>query len=255
MSSLLFTPHKDNRMRIATWNLNNRVGRVRFRPDAAKAVADFDADVLVLTEYFPQEQHDAFAASLIAGGWKEPLLSSEPAEKANRVLITARTRFEPVKLSLPDQDEQFPANMLAVRVPEVGISILGLRVPYYSGDSLPRLRPSWDWIEAAAAAMVSEPSVIVGDLNVRVTSTKRRCGDAFRRMLESGWRRANPTGPGGFMKNGKHSEIDHLLASKRCEIRDAFYITTIRGFTLAGTPEALSDHALLVADVVPRSAA
>lgn len=242
-------------MRIATWNLNNRVGRVRFRPDAAKAVADLDADVLVLTEYFPQEHHDAFAACLVAGGWKEPLISREPAEKANRVLITARLRFERVKLALPDQDEQFPANMLAVRVPDVGISILGLRVPYYSGDSFPRLRPSWDWIEATAATMVAEPSVIVGDLNVGLKSTKRRCGDAFRRMLESGWQRANPTGPGGFMKNGAHSEIDHLLASTSCDIHSARYVTTLGERVLAGTREALSDHALLVADVVPRSAA
>jgi hypothetical protein len=48
-----------------------------------------------------------------------------------------------VDLSLPEFDEQFPANMLAVKMAETSLTILGLRVPYYSGESQDRLRPSW----------------------------------------------------------------------------------------------------------------
>jgi endonuclease/exonuclease/phosphatase family metal-dependent hydrolase len=92
--------------------------------------------------------------------------------------------------------------------------------------------------------------VIVGDLNVRPDSPIRRCGDAFRRILESGWQRASPVGPGGFMKHGRHSEIDHLLASSQCGITNARYLTTSGGFRLAGAKDALSDHAALIADVV-----
>ena len=242
-------------MRIATWNVNHRVGRVRFQPDAAHAVADLDADVLVLTEYFPQQQHEKFANTLVAGGWEAPLLSREPLERANRVLITARAPLELVELPLPEHDEQFPANMLAVKVANNSLTILGIRVPYYSGDSQEHLRQSWDWLEATAGKMVSRPSVIVGDLNVRLDSPKRRCGDAFRRILQSGWRRAQPVGPGGFMKHGSHSEIDHLLASAQCEVKNARYITVDGGFNLAGTSDALSDHAALVADVVAYHAA
>ena len=35
-------------MRIATWNLNNRVGKTRFRLDAAEAAIALGVDVLVL---------------------------------------------------------------------------------------------------------------------------------------------------------------------------------------------------------------
>lgn len=45
-------------MLLATWNLNNRVGKVRFKPEAALAIAALGADVVVLNEYFPQPQHD-----------------------------------------------------------------------------------------------------------------------------------------------------------------------------------------------------
>jgi len=37
-------------MRLATWNLNNRVGKVPFRPEAAQAAIALDVDLMVLTE-------------------------------------------------------------------------------------------------------------------------------------------------------------------------------------------------------------
>lgn len=238
-------------MRIATWNLNNRLGRVPFRKEAARAAAALDADVLVLTEYFPQAHHDAFVATLMAEGWSEPLMSWEPSAKANRVLITARVPVERDELSLPKLDQQFPANILAVRLPSSGLRLLGLRVPYYNGDTYARLRPSWEWIETTARCLLPEAAVIVGDLNVAVDSPVRRCGDVFRRILESGWQRAEPHGVGGYMRGRWHSEIDHLLASPGCVIRDARYVNTAGSFVLAGVGEALSDHSALVADVLP----
>ena len=42
-------------MLIATWNLNNRVGKVRFRPEAASAAIALGADVLVFNEYYPKD--------------------------------------------------------------------------------------------------------------------------------------------------------------------------------------------------------
>src|SRR5581483_10279796 len=56
-------------MRIATWNLNHRVGRVRFRPEAAQAIVELDADVIVLTEFYPQQHEGLFRAVLEAAGW------------------------------------------------------------------------------------------------------------------------------------------------------------------------------------------
>jgi hypothetical protein len=40
-------------MRIATWNINNRVGQTTFRPEAALAVSDLGADLIALTGVLP----------------------------------------------------------------------------------------------------------------------------------------------------------------------------------------------------------
>jgi hypothetical protein len=44
---------------IATWNLNHRCGKTRFRPEAVNAIAALQADVVVLTEYYPQKRDNA----------------------------------------------------------------------------------------------------------------------------------------------------------------------------------------------------
>lgn len=51
-------------MRFATWNLNNRVGKVRFRTEAADAALALDADGVVFTESFPNDQHKVSAERL-----------------------------------------------------------------------------------------------------------------------------------------------------------------------------------------------
>jgi hypothetical protein len=51
-------------MKIATWNLNHRAGTTRFRAEAARAAGNLEADVLVLTEYFPKTHHEEFVSEL-----------------------------------------------------------------------------------------------------------------------------------------------------------------------------------------------
>ena len=40
-------------MKIAAWNLNNRVGKVPFRLEAATAAIAVGADIFVFNEYYP----------------------------------------------------------------------------------------------------------------------------------------------------------------------------------------------------------
>ncbi|HEY1861060.1 MAG TPA: hypothetical protein VGG61_11930 [Gemmataceae bacterium] len=80
-------------IRLATWNLNNRVGKVRFRPEAAHAAVALGADFIVFTEYFPPKHDRQFCQVLAESGWMHQLISDEPDdpdEKANRTLIASR---------------------------------------------------------------------------------------------------------------------------------------------------------------------
>ena len=111
------------------------------------------------------------------------------------------------------------------------------------------LTKSWEWLEGFAASRRDTPAVIIGDLNVRPASTKAN-GKHFRRLLTNGWTRAEPVaGHSYFGHTGARTEIDHLLATARCTVGDPRYITAIAGFALAGAPSALSDHAVLIAEV------
>lgn len=235
-------------MILATWNLNNRVGKVSFKPEAARAVGALRADVVVLTEYFPQAPHDApFRDALRSADLAHQVLSPDPGVRANRVLVASRIPIEPDDFERPAFDKEFSANMVGVRVPGLGLSLLGVRVPAYSDAAL--LAKSWEWLEEYAAQRRNDAAVIIGDLNVKPASKKPR-GKVFKRMLTNGWQRAEPTGGYSYYGHGGlRTEIDHLLVTERCAVQDARYLTTVGDLALADARSALSDHAVLIADV------
>lgn len=122
-------------LRIATWNLNNRVGRTRFRPEAAHAAIALGAYILVFTEFFPQQNENLFRTTLEDVGWREQLMSAQTSEVANRVLVASRQPLAPLIFNLPTFDEQFPANIIGFSVSCFRLSILGVRVPAYKSSS------------------------------------------------------------------------------------------------------------------------
>jgi endonuclease/exonuclease/phosphatase family metal-dependent hydrolase len=236
-------------MKIATWNLNHRAGTTRFRPEAARAAGSLEADVLVLTEYFPKTHHDEFVSELRSLGWKTILMSKEPKERANRALLASRVAVEPESVSLPSFDEQQPSNVVVGRVSESGLRVVGLRIPYYVGEHVGNFARSWDWLERISGELQNTPTIILGDLNVKLKSTARRGGDHFRRMIGSGWTRAVPTGEGSCYRGAETwTEIYHALCSPRSQFTSAKYVTQAGGYSLAGTADSISDHAALVVD-------
>ncbi len=239
-------------MQIATWNLNNRVGKVKFRPEAAKAAIALGADLLVLTEYFPKHAHADFVAELQLGGYTHTLISPEPRERANRVLIASRHPMSESRLNRPTFDDQFPANLLAVDVQKFGLRVIGLRVPAYEPRDQSKLTKSWEWLTQTAGRCCEEPTVILGDLNVRAGNRPKgvKTGAVFPEIIGTGWTRHQPEGAASFFGHGGfQSEIDHLLTTGHCSVRANKYVTAAGGFVLAGSRDAISDHAALVAEI------
>jgi hypothetical protein len=235
-------------MQIATWNLNNRVGKVTFRPEAANAAIAINADVIVFTEYYPQTHHLQFCDTLGNAGWEHQLLSADTGEKANRVFIAARCPLQPLALGLPHFDRQFTSNLLGAHIPSLGASIVGVRVPWYETGDL--VHSAWDWLETEAAMSVSKPSIILGDLNVELKSARSRGGEHFRRMLADGWHRAAPSTGASYHGHGKNqTEIDHILGTNLCKFSETNYVTQVGDLQLAGGANAISDHAALVSCV------
>jgi endonuclease/exonuclease/phosphatase family metal-dependent hydrolase len=234
-------------MIIATWNLNNRVGKVRFRPEAASAACAIGADLVVFTEFYPQAHEQVFRAALSASGFPHQLMSKESLEPANRVLIASRLPIEPLALRLPDADQQFPSNVLGITVPSEGLNVLGLRVPTYVGATGRQLLlGAWEWIERTAASLADSPAIMLGDFNATTTARQSLGGAHFRRVLASGWRRAEPQCPATyFSSRGFKTAIDYILATRYCHIHEADVLRETSDFLYAGSKTAISDHAVL----------
>ena len=232
---------------VATWNLNHRIGRTRFRAEAVNVIAALQADVVVLTEYYPRDHESVFRADLSNAGWPYLLASENVGEIANRILIASRLLLEPFPLPLPDFDRQFPPNILCATIPAAGLRVLGVRIPAYIRKDKPLILPSWDWLESTLPGLHDMPTVVAGDLNANVDSPRAQ-GDHFRRILADGWRRCAPKGQGSYFSvKGRWSDIDHLLCNGDLDFADARYVTEAGGWNLAGAAGALSDHAAVLA--------
>lgn len=242
-------------MRIATWNLNNRVGCQPFRSEAADAAITLGADVLVFTEFYPQKHEATFRNTLDNAGWAHQELSKDTGARANRVLIASRSPLQPLDIPLPDFDRQFPANVLCVGVPSVGISIVGVRIPWYDKQDLGLVISAWDWLEKTAASLVDQSAVIIGDLNVGLKSRRERGGEHFRKILQSGWHRATPADSASFFGgDGGTSEIDHIMGTNSCRFTGAHYVTKTGSYEFAGGQDPISDHAALLAEIAVHDA-
>ena len=123
-------------MKIAAWNLINRVGKVPFRLEAAAAAIAINADIYVFNEYYPQSHGKAFQAELESAGWVHQALSVQTDEKANRILIASKISIAPLLITMPDFDQQFQSNLLGVKILDMNVSLLGLRMPWYKSKAL-----------------------------------------------------------------------------------------------------------------------
>jgi endonuclease/exonuclease/phosphatase family metal-dependent hydrolase len=107
---------------------------------------------------------------------------------------------------------------------------------------------AWGWVERVGGACQDLPTAIAGDLNATVSSRRDRGGEHLRRLLANGWTRAQPAEGVSFpTANGGGTEIDHILANGRVEVRHSEYVGEAGGWNLAGGTNALSDHNALIA--------
>lgn len=222
---------------VFCWNVNNRVGMTKFRPEAVHAAMATGADVLAFTEFFPQDGLNAFRAALRDGGWVHQAMSFEAKTRANRILVASRLPLEVRELPPSPVDDHLATNSLRVGV-DGALEILCIRVPTYEGE---QRAAAWDWIGRVAAGMrCKAPALIIGDLN---TSERARVRVPQFSALTNSWRRLQPAGTGSYFgRNGVTSEIDHAFINGHVD-GAAWYVRRAEDFQLAGGEEAISDHA------------
>ena len=222
---------------IMCWNVNHRTGRTTYYPEAAGAAMATGADVLVFTEFFPQHRLERFTSQLHEGGWVHQALSSNAGVRANQVLVASRRPIVVRELPPSAVDQHLVANTLRLQV-DGCLELLCARMPTYTGS---QRSAAWDWLTAVANdARQRGKAMLIGDLNTGLLAATPM--PQFLSLCAT-WNRLQPTGRGSFFgKSGNVSEIDHALTSGATD-GTAWYVRRAGEFCLAGSDDALSDHA------------
>jgi endonuclease/exonuclease/phosphatase family metal-dependent hydrolase len=250
---------------IATWNLKCATRPRRWTSAFVDAVTGLDADIVVLTEYASPTSECRFAQSLREAGFCHTCVTSR-VDGQNQVLIASRHEMQRGELRAAAViGPAVPPNFLHVVVPDLGVDILGLRIPDYSGDRL-RRHATWDWLELAAKKLVAGQAVLIGDFNADIRYKPAHCGDRFKRLTATGWQHAEPVGWSYWNPSGHAARLDHLLVSPRRMVESVRYVSESGGHALVGrkpgrplgdlqpvAENALSDHAALVGRITARA--
>ncbi len=244
----------DQSVRILNWNIRHGGGSRRGR--ILGRVADFDADVIVLTEY---RNAPEFLDRLRAIGYTE---IAEPSlqPRMNGVLVASRLAMQAVAGdSTPAKP---PGRWTEVIFPDLTLRLGASYLPgATSGGGAGGKRDHWIGVTQWASARKGEKAVLVGDLNTGAhwldeDRATFHCADAFCELeavhgwrdawrLKNGqrreftwWSRAR----GGALLNGYR--LDHIFLSPPLAptLRDCWYSQSER-------EEGLSDHAVQVADI------
>ena len=215
----------------------------------AEAIWSLTPDTIVLTEFVPGPSRKGFFAELASFGLIHRSVS-QYTQKQNHVLIASRYTLNAGAIQAPAIASALPSNVLHVLQADVGLEILGLRVPDYSKQ--PHIkRKCWDWIIKTVADFKDRPFVMLGDFNTDPNYSKAKCGDCISKLLAEGWQHAAPTEGASFWSPRGHPvRIDHAFVSKHFSIQNARYVDVFDRYVFAGRGRrALSDHAVLVVDI------
>ncbi|HEX3861997.1 MAG TPA: endonuclease/exonuclease/phosphatase family protein [Stellaceae bacterium] len=233
----------DRKLRLLAWNIRQG-GGVRVAA-IAEAMAQHDADILVVSEYRGGAAAVRLRAALAALGYRYASGLTPPPGR-NGVLIAARCRFR-------------ECGAIDPRVPEpyrmVGIELGRLRL---CGVYMPNLKqkvPYWEALIAALALDLKRPALAIGDFNTcRAYIDEPGAIDATAHFMDKIeaigfcdlWRRHYPEGRdfSWYSHRANGFRIDHaFLSPMLAAAADA--VRYSHGERLAG----LSDHSPLIVDL------
>ena len=228
------------------------------RDGLERAIGSLKPDLIVLTEYLTKpDVHEDFTEQLRTLGLRYSALSVEDCNE-NRVSIAAKTTMQE---NSPTEDWgvlSARSNYLSVHLPALGINLIGLRVPFYSGECTSEQRDYFrsaygDWLQHSLAPFSDTPTIVIGDFNFdpgKDESTHAWIKSCFTQKLFAAVDRSDPNAkwfycspPGNERSFKSGSRLDHALISRSlAEPISSRYISKKDGFIFLADHRA-SDHA------------
>lgn len=235
--------HEAADVRLLAWNI--RQGGGTRLPAIAAAVAQHDADVLVLSEYRGGDAALRLKEALARIGYPHVTAPLPPPGKSG-VLVAARRRFRahaPLDAALPE-----PYRLVRVEIGRLSLCAV------YMPNLLAKV-PYWEAVVATLAAEAGGHALAIGDFNtcrayLDEAGAIDRCAHFMDRVAAIGfcdlWRERNPDGRefSWYSHRGNGFRIDHAFLS-RALARRAGEVRYSHDERLSG----LSDHSPLILDL------
>jgi endonuclease/exonuclease/phosphatase family metal-dependent hydrolase len=245
----LGTISKTTHMRLVAWNLGHQTRERPIRAGFNSAVLHLAPDVLILNEYVHGDSREPLLRALAEVGLAHVMLSARKGEN-NQILMASKYSLQAGDLHSPTVSDADSSNFLHVRIESKSLEVVGVRVPAY-----PRREQNaayWASLCKTAGSVIHRPIVYIGDLNADPAKKRSVGGRHMVELARQGWQIPSSDGPWSYIsRTGSTSRIDHALVSPGLRITQIRYVVELPRILLAGPkPDAISDHAALVADVV-----
>ena len=232
------------RLRLLAWNIRQGGGTRLSRIVAA--IAQHEADVLILSEYRGGESGERLRAALAAIGYAHVTAATPPAS-GNGTLIAAREPFDdggPLTEAVPEPYRIVRAYIGPLRIYGVYMPNLLKKVPYWQG-----------LIAALAAESLQSQALAIGDFNtcrayVDEPGAIDPCAHFLDEVAAIGfcdlWRRRYPEGRefSWYSTRGNGFRIDHAFLSPALVGR-----TGVVRYSHDERTTGLSDHSALILDL------
>ena len=236
-------------MKIATWNIRHGGSKLKL-PGILASLLKPAADILIITEFQTKSAH--FLESGLKDAGYDYLISSQPPEKMNGILIASKYACSPKAQHYHPNN---PYRWLEVELPGFDINILALHIPEWGSK--------WDkatfWKEVIHYAKdhLHTSTILGGDFNTGLeldtTGEEFACPEYMAELVDLGWveawRKLHPDLRDYTWRSPRHwfsMRLDYIFLSPGLGNRmlNAQHNHTVR------LEEKLSDHSMLIADMI-----
>ncbi len=151
--------------------------------------------------------------------------------------------------------EAVPCNILHVTIPQIGLNVIGLRMPLPMDAA--QKKSWWDWVTEVAEKYQNQRFVFLGDFNTDVSTKGPNGWRRVTKLMEHSWQHAMPKdGASWWMRRDGTifaNKLDHAFFSKHFMVRKSKYITESGEYIFVKKPgelkpKAMSDHAVLLVE-------
>jgi endonuclease/exonuclease/phosphatase family metal-dependent hydrolase len=233
-------------MKILAWNMTHQTQERVIKPLFLDAITKMEPDVIALNEYVHGKTRMHLLEGLAHIGLQHYQVSNLIGVN-NQVLIASKIALERGDLFGPQTAEGGgESNFLHVKLANLEIEVVGLRVPAYSSSA--ELHVYWQCLIEVISVTKKRSIVFIGDLNADPEANRHVGAQYLASLRLDGWQIPSPAGAWSYVSG---TRIDHVIASPSVRIIGAEYVASMAGFELAarGSASRVSDHAALVVNV------